>query len=141
MFGFCLQLYVACLQVLCNQTQADTCSTLQQAADLGCDSKVSDYQRHDGTTSTVAELLQKAGCTNEVLAASARLRGAYVANHCVEGSNRCNAQPRTVVFLVLFFSYGWIPGPVIVFCFLFFVFVFLSFSFSVVKKIKNKIKE
>ena len=134
MSGFCLQLYVACLQVLCNQTQADTCSTLQQAADLGCDSKVSDYQRHDGTTSTVAELLQKAGCTNEVLAASARLRGAYVANHCVEGSNRCNAQPRTV-FLGFVFLLRFDSRSSDRFLFVYFLFLlFFLFLFRLLKK-------
>ena len=74
------QLYVTCLRVLCNQLQEDrndTCHTLQQAADLDCDKKVSKMpypgrnwrmKMRRWTLSTVkkvvtlADLLQKAGC-------------------------------------------------------------------------------
>ena len=74
-----MQLYVACLRTVCNQLQDrdDTCQTLQQAADLGCDSSVSSrsyptrlqyrnkpswwlYSRYQ--VMTLADMLKKAGC-------------------------------------------------------------------------------
>ena len=74
-----VQLYVACLRTVCNQLQDrdDTCQTLQQAADLGCDNSVT--RRRDPTRQqnrnkpswwdssrykvmTLADMLKKAGC-------------------------------------------------------------------------------
>ena len=70
---------VACLRTVCNQLQDrdDTCQTLQQAADLRCDKKVSKrwrptHQQHGNKPSwwdysgyqvmTLADMLKKAGC-------------------------------------------------------------------------------